>query len=66
MQDEDLLNKDFPNLYHLRILESIVHVFFHKEKHTLKLAKWDTRALKERLVGFNGLIIYKIYIKDQN
>lgn len=59
-------SKVFSKLYHLYIFGSTVYIFFYKEKYTLKSAKWDTRAFKRKLVGYNGHTIYKIYIKEQN
>ena len=66
MQDKDLPNKDLPNLHHLRILGSTVYVFLHEEERTLKSAKWDARALKGKLVGFDENTIYRFHIEDQN
>ena len=43
----EMHDKDFPNLHHLRILGSTVHIFLHKEEWTLKSAKWDTKVLKK-------------------
>lgn len=41
-------------------------MFIHEEKQSLKLAKWEVRALKSKLVEFDNYTIYKIYIEDQN
>lgn len=59
MQDQAL-----PTLQHLRILGSNVYVFLHEEERSLKSAKWEARALKGKLVGFDSHTIYKVYIKD--
>lgn len=59
-------NQAVPDLYHLRILDSNVYVFLHKEKQNLKYVKWETYALRGILVGFDSYIIYWIYIKNQN
>lgn len=59
-------NKNLPNLHHFHVLGSIVYVFFHMKKQTLKSAKWDAKALKGKLVRFNRHTIYKVHIKDQN
>lgn len=59
-------DKDLLNLHYLCVFGSIIYIFFYKEKCILKPAKWDIRALKDKLVGFNRYIIYKVHIKDQN
>lgn len=59
-------SKVFPKLYHLCVLGSTVYVFLHEEKHTLKSAKWDARAFKGKLVGYDGHTIYRVHIKEQN
>ena len=61
MQDQAL-----PTLQYLWILGSIVYVFLYKEEQSLKSAKWEARALKDKLVSFDGHTIYNVYIKDQN
>ena len=61
MQDQVL-----PTPQHLRILGSNVYVFLHKEEQSLKSAKWEARALKGKLVGFNGHTIYRVHIENQN
>lgn len=67
IQDKDHLNKDLSNLHYLRILGSTVYIFLHEEKHILKLAKWDARALKiGRLIGFDKHTIYKVHIGNHN
>lgn len=55
-----------PNLQHLRVLGSTVYVFLHEEERTLKSAKWDARALKGKLVGFDGHTIYRVHVEEQN
>ncbi len=54
-----------PDLAHLQILGSTVYVFLYEEEQTLKSEKWALRALKGTLVGYNGHIIYRVYLKDQ-
>ena len=54
-----------PSLQHLRVLGSTVYVFLHEEERTLKSAKWDARALKRQLVGFDGHTIYRVHIEEQ-
>lgn len=39
IQDKDLTNKDFSNFYHLRVLRSIIYVFFCKKEGISKAAK---------------------------
>lgn len=41
-------------------------MFIHKEKQSLKLAKWEAIALKGKLVRFDSHTIYRVYIEDQN
>lgn len=65
MQDKDLLNKDLPNLHHFRILRSSVYVFLHKKERILKSAKWDIRALKGGLIGFDRHTICRVHIDSQ-
>lgn len=62
----EMQTQAIPDLHHLRILDSNVHVFLHEEKQSLKSAKWEARALRGKLVGFDGLTIYRAHIKDQN
>lgn len=50
----EMQNQALPDLHHLRILGSNVYVFLHKEEQSLKSAKWEARALKGMLVGFDG------------
>lgn len=66
IQNNDFPNKNLSNLNHLRISGWTVYVFLHVKECTLKSTKWNVRALKEKLVRFDGHIIYRIYIKDQN
>lgn len=61
MQDQALLT-----LQYLWILGSNIYIFLYEEEQSLKSAKWEARALKNKLVGFDGHIIYRVYIKDQN
>ena len=62
----EMQNQAFPDLQHLRILGSNVYVFLHKEGQSLNFAKWEARALRGKLVGFDGHTIYKVHIEDQN
>lgn len=54
-----------PSLQHLRVFGSTVYVFLHEEERTLKSAKWDARALKGKLVGFDGHTIYRVHVEEQ-
>ena len=58
--------KILPKIIHLRTLGSIVYVFIYKEYQTLKSEKFETRALKSTLVGYNRHTIYKVFIQAQN
>ncbi len=62
----EMQNQAIPDLHHLRILGSNVYFFLHEEERSLKSAKWEARALRGKLVGFDGHTIYRVYIKDQN
>lgn len=61
MQDQAL-----PTLQHLWILGFNIYIFPHKEKQSLKSAKWKVKVVKSKLVGFDNHTIYKVYIKDKN
>lgn len=54
----EMQNQALPDLHHLRILGSNVYVFLHEEERSLKSAKWEARALRGKLVGFDGRTIY--------
>lgn len=56
----------FPNLKHFRIWGLTVIVLLYEEEHTLKSAKWDAKASKKKLVGFDGHTICRVYIEKQN
>ncbi len=62
----EMQNQAILDLHHLRIFGSNVSVFFHKEKRSLKSAKWEAHALRGKLVRFDGHTIYRVYIEDQN
>ena len=55
-----------PDIRHLRILRFTVYVFLHEEERELKSEKWKPRALRGKLVGFDGYTIYRVYIKEQS
>ena len=61
----EMQNQALPNLHYLCILGSNVYVFLHEEDRSLKSAKWEARALREKLVGFDGHTIYRVHIEDQ-
>lgn len=52
-----------PKLHHLRVLGLTVYVFLYEEERILKLAKWDVRALRKKLIEFDSHTIYRVYIK---
>ena len=62
----NMQNQALPDFQHLFILGFNVYIFLYKEKQHLKSAKWEARTLKSKLVGFDGHIIHRVYIKDQN
>ena len=47
-----------PQLNHLRALGSTVYVFIYKEEWKVKSAKWEIRAKRGGLVGYDGHSIY--------
>lgn len=55
-----------PDLSHVQILGSVVYILLYEEERIIKSVKWVRQALRETLVSFNGYMIYKIYIKNQN
>lgn len=57
--------KEPPNLYHFQILSFTEYVLLHKEERAMKSEKWAPKALKGVLVGYDGHIMYKVYIKSQ-
>lgn len=59
-------HEEDPDLTHLRILGSTVYVFLHEEERALKSEKWKPRALRGKLVGFDGHTIYRVYIEEQS
>lgn len=60
------LFKTLPNLAHLRVLGSTVYVLIHEEEREFKSEKFVPRALKGKLVGFDGHTIYRVHIEEQN
>lgn len=61
-----VLFKTLPNLAHLRVLGSTIYVLIHEKEREFKSEKFVLRALKGKLVGFNGYIIYRVHIEKQN
>ena len=60
------LFKTLPNLAHLQVLGSTVYVLIYEEEGELKSEKFVPRALKGKLVGFDGHTIYHVHIEKQN
>lgn len=58
--------KSQPDIQHLRVLGSTVYVLLHDEERPLKSEKWDPRALRGTLVGYDGHTIYRVHIQEQN
>ena len=52
-----------PELNHLRVLGSTVYVYVHEEERKDKSAKWESRAKRGVLVGYDGHSIYRVYLK---
>lgn len=42
-----------------------MYILLHEDKRLIKSEKWALQILKRILVGYNGHIIYKVYIKEQ-
>ncbi len=55
-----------PDIQHLRVLGSTVYVLLHEEERELKSEKWNPRALRGTLVGYDGHTIYRVHIREQN
>ena len=63
-QAEATMPKDYrPRVDHLRVPGSTVYVFIHEEERMAKSAKFDARATKGRLVGYDGHTIYRVYLE---
>ena len=58
--------KIHPDIQHLRVLGSTVYVLLHEEERALKSEKWNPRALRGILVGYDGHTIYRVHIREQN
>ncbi len=52
-----------PQLNHLQVLGSTVYVFIHEEKRKAKSVKWEPRAKRGLLVGYDGYSIYRVYLE---
>lgn len=61
----ELQSHEPPNLSHLRVLGSTVYVLIHEEERHLKSEKFEPRALKGTLVGYDGHTIYRFFIREQ-
>lgn len=57
--------QSLPILQHLQVLGSTVYVFIYKEERKAKSAKWEPREKQGMLVGYNGHIIYRVYLPDE-
>ncbi len=52
-----------PQLSRLKVLGSTVYIFIHEEKRKAKSAKWEPRAKRGLLVGYDGHSIYRVYLE---
>lgn len=52
------------SLQHPRVLGSTIYLFQYEEKSTLKSAKWDVKALRGKLVGFDDYTIYRVHFEE--
>lgn len=55
-----------PDISHLRVLGSTVYVFIHEEEPNLKSEKWEPRATRGVLVGYDGHTIYRVHVENHN
>ncbi len=55
-----------PEISHLQVLGSTVYVFIYEEEQNLKSEKFEARALKGTLVGYDGHTIYRVFIRSQD
>jgi hypothetical protein len=53
-----------PKISHLRVLGSTVYVFIHEDERSSKSAKFEARAQKGMLVGYDGHTIYRVYLEN--
>ncbi len=60
------LHNSPPSINHLRVLGSMVYVFIHEKKRNLKSEKFEARALKSTLIGYDGHTIYRVFIREQD
>lgn len=58
--------KKSPNINYLQVLGTIIYMFIYKKERTLKLEKFEARALKDIFVGYDGHTIYKVFIWSQD
>lgn len=57
-------NQEAPNVSPLRLLESTVYTFLHKEKQSIKSEKLVLQVLKGTLMKYNSLTVDKVFIKN--
>ena len=63
------LEKKQPRFDHLKVIDSMVYVFIHKEKRKedkSKSAKFAPQAQKNLLVGYDGHTIYWVFLEQDN
>lgn len=53
------------NLYHLSVLGLTVYIFIYEVEHNTKSAKWISQSKCGTLVGYDGKIIYHVYLYDK-
>lgn len=61
----ELQFNEAPDVSHLRVLGSTVYVLIHEEERDLKSEKFESRARKGTLVGYDGHTIYRVHIRNQ-
>lgn len=61
----ELLYNELLELSHFQVLDLTVYILIHGEEWELKSKKFVLRALKDKLVGFDIYIIYRIHVKEQ-
>lgn len=64
-----LMEKEVPTIDHLRVLGSTVYVLIHeadRKGKNSKAAKFAPRAQRGKLIGYDGKIIYRVFLEKSN
>lgn len=65
LSSHESLQDKLPELSYFRVLESIVYVLIYEGKRERSSEKFVLRALRGKIVGFDGHTIYRVYVKEQ-